>query len=300
MRENNYTPKVLVTGAGGYIGSYLIQCLLQNDIGCIAVDTFPEGQERYTPWIIAQNTAFSIQKNNVDSIRIPDEVDTVIHLAAVVGAKACDENPEEAKKTNLEATKKLLWKCKGRRFIFVNTNCGLPAGKSDETAELHPNSLYGQTKSDAEKLVVEHGGVSLRLASVFGVSIKMRDDLLLNFLVKEAIEYGQINLFEGSYKRNFVHVSDVCDVIIKMTSCGAKPSGIYNVAIPEHLTKLEVCDRIKRFRPNTKIILSDGKDPDARNYEVSTEKLAKWGWEASVTYEDGIKELINYYEFNSL
>lgn len=281
-----YPRKILITGAGGYIGSVLSEFLTMFHVPLVLVDVAP---------ITPKDSSVTAIQRDISDLAIPDDVDAVVHLAAVVGTKACAENPEEAKRTNLTETARLLDKCKNKRFIFVNTNCGLPPGFSDETAELSPTGVYAETKKEAEKLVLAAGGVSLRLASVYGVSPKMRDDLLLNFLVKEAVTKKEIQLFEGDVQRNFVHVNDVSYLIGRFIEA-QDVRGVFNVAIEEHKTKREIAHMIKRVLPDTKIVEVEGKDPDGRNYVVSTKKLRDYGFVLTHSYEDGIKELVRYYE----
>lgn len=294
--------KILITGAAGYLGSSLLTFLINDkSIKITALDKFAKKNQSllqccYRNYLTIADREFS----ELDLARLKD-FDVLIHLASIVGAKACDSDKDEAIRTNLELTEAIIKKRqKEQVFIFTNTNSGYQSdGVCDETSPLTPNSLYGKTKVEAEKTWLEGGGISLRFASLFGPSPKMRDDLLLNFLVKEAVFKKKIELFEGDYKRNFLCIFDAAAALSHIALHG-KGGEAYNVGIEdENYTKMEVCRRIQKHLPETEITQKKvwEKDPDQRNYIVTNQKIIQTGWLPSYSVDEGIEMLVKYYDY---
>lgn len=298
---------ILITGGAGYIGSVLTPYLLDRGHKVTVIDNL----------LYRQNSLFHVCSNkNFDFIngdvrnsslieKIISDFDVIIPLAALVGAPACEQNPEPAKTINLDSIKLLLkHKSKDLRVIFPTTNSGYGVGEKDafctEETPLRPVSLYGRTKVDAEKVVLDSDNtITLRLATVFGMSPRMRLDLLVNDFVLRALHDGVIVLFEEHFKRNFIHIMDIAytfeHCIEKFEQMKGRP---YNVGLSSaNLTKRQLAEQIKKHIYSLKIISSDiGKDPDKRDYIVSNERIESTGWSPRYSLDDGIEELIKGYK----
>ena len=213
---------ILVTGGAGYIGSVLVQILLKNNFNVTVLDNFLFKQKSLNQ--IKKNRQLNIVEGDVrDESIIKDLVtksDIIIPLAALVGAPLCDIKPKEAKEVNLDSMfllKSIL--SKNQRVILPVSNSGYGIGKSGEfcteESPLNPISLYGQTKVQSESIIMEReNSISFRLATVFGMSPRMRIDLLVNYFVNKALTEKKIQIFEGHFKRNYVHIKDVANVFL--------------------------------------------------------------------------------------
>jgi nucleoside-diphosphate-sugar epimerase len=228
----------------------------------------------------------------------------VVHLAAIVGASACDKDPALSTGVNLDAVKLLnRLRSPNQAVIFPNTNSGYGAttGESFCTEEtpLEPISLYGRTKVEAEReLLGAPNAVAFRLATVFGMSPRMRLDLLVNHFVHAAVTDGYLVLFEKDFKRNFVHVRDVADAFIfALRNVGRLAGGVYNLGLDSaNLSKEDLARAVQRHVPNFYLHFAPiGQDPDKRNYVVSSAKLAAAGFEARRSLDEGIRELLKGY-----
>jgi nucleoside-diphosphate-sugar epimerase len=236
--------------------------------------------------------------------------DVVVPLAALVGAPLCALCPDEAKAVNEDAVR---WLVQGlspeQMVVFPNTNSGygaMPPGSDaplDEDAPLTPISLYGRTKCRAEEYVRWHkNSVVFRLATVFGASPRMRTDLLANDMTLRAHRDGFVMLFDPDARRNFVHCRDVTDAFAKVIDCRAGTDsamwreGVYNLGCDSaNVTKLELCQIIKRHVPRFTWAIGEGHDPDARDYVISNARLSRAGFEAQRTLDDGVRELLKLY-----
>jgi nucleoside-diphosphate-sugar epimerase len=298
--------RVLVTGAAGYIGSVLCEHLLDAGHSVIGLDSMLYGEASL--FHLCSNEAFSFHRGDVrDEARIKDllsQVDAVIPLAAIVGAGACDRDPVMARTVNLESIQ-LLNRLRSRNQLVVypvtNSGYGTQSGEvyCTEETPLEPISLYGRTKVDAEaELLASENVVTLRLATVFGMSPRMRLDLLVNHFTYAALFDRYLVIFEKDFKRNFIHVRDVADCFLhclaNADSMAGKP---YNAGLDDaNLSKAELAETIKRFIPDFYIHYAEiGQDPDKRNYIVSNQRLREAGFAATRTLEDGIQELIKGY-----
>ena len=230
----------------------------------------------------------------------------LIPLAAIVGAPACDMDPQLATSTNFDAIRLLnKLRSKNQLIVYPTTNSGYGASSGEvlctEETPLHPISHYGRTKSDAEaELLGSENTITLRLATVFGMSPRMRLDLLVNHFVYVALNDGYVVLFEKDFKRNFVHIRDIADCFIYCIENSKKMVGKpYNVGLDSaNLSKEELALKIKEHLPNFYIHFAEvGSDPDKRNYIVSSQRLKKEGFEAKRSLDEGIKELIKGYQF---
>jgi nucleoside-diphosphate-sugar epimerase len=228
----------------------------------------------------------------------------LVPLAAVVGAPACDRDPSFARSVNLDAIR-LINRVRSPRqlVLYPTTNSGYGTQTGDvfctEDTPLEPISLYGQTKSQAEQELLESTNtVTLRLATVFGMSPRMRLDLLVNHFVYTAATDGYIVIFEKDFKRNYIHIRDVADCFVHCMENSKKMTGrAYNAGLDAaNLSKEELALKIKEFVPNFFVHFSEvGSDPDKRNYIVSNQRLREAGFEARRSLEDGIQELLKGY-----
>lgn len=299
--------KVLVTGGAGYIGSILVPALLGKGHEVTVLDNFFYNQNSLLD--VCNNQHLSVVRGDTRDEKLLESLlngqDFIIPLACLVGAPLCNKLPEEAKSINLEAIKMILkLRKKGQKIIFPNTNSGYGIGSANsfctEESPLRPISLYGRLKVKAEKELLTSGNaITLRLATVFGVSPRMRLDLLVNDFVYRAVNDGYVVLFEADFKRNYIHVRDVARAFIHAINNFEKMKNEpYNVGLTSaNLSKRELCEQIKKQIPRFTYVVSEiGKDLDQRNYIVSNERIEKTGFEPRVSLQDGISELIKGYQ----
>jgi len=298
--------KILITGGAGYIGSVLVEELLKVGHDLCVVDDFRYSENSLNH--LLHNSRLRIIKSDVREIELYrselDKADVVIPLAAIVGAPAVKSQPENSREINVRAVKKLFELSREDQFfIMPTTNSaygkGNEFGYCDENSPLNPISQYALDKVDIEKeLLNQTMGVSLRLATVFGVSTRMRTDLLVNDFVYRAYKDGVIALFEAQFRRNYIHVRDVARAMILMLENQAKAAGqVFNVGLSEaNMTKGELCLAIKEHIPKLEIVeIPYAKDPDQRDYVVSNLKIEKLGFECKYSINDGISELLKFY-----
>lgn len=300
--------KILITGGAGYIGNVLTRDLLRDQDNIVTVlDSFTYSQQNSFFDIINMSNLNVINHDVRDIYVLKEQIiknDIIIPLAGVVGAPACQKNQLLATELNLDQMiniKNLL--SKNQSLIVPTTNSGYGIGEKnqycDEQSPLNPISHYGKTKVEAEKHISDlENFISLRLATVFGVSARMRVDLLVNDFTLKAVRDKYIVLFEEHFKRNFIHVKDVSSAFIFcMNNFEKMKSNIYNLGLEDaNLSKLELC-KIIESKTDLKIISSKiGSDPDKRDYIVSNKKIEETGWKPLFTLDDGIKELIQSYK----
>lgn len=297
--------RILVTGGAGYIGSVLVPMLLQKDgiKKVVVIDNFMYGQAPLLDCI--HDNRLTIKNEPFSPLSYDfNEFDAVVHLACITGAPACDKNYALAWQTNLGLVKNLIEVLPSHvKLVFPCTNSGYGIGQDsiecDEETPLKPVSTYGQLKVSAEKDVLDWGGVSLRFATLFGVSPRMRLDLLVNDFVFRALNDKFLVLFESHFKRNYLHVRDGARSIIHALDNYQLMHGQpYNVGLSSaNLSKLDLARRIKEFLPQTSIITSEvAKDVDQRNYIVSNKKIEFTGFQTKYDLDDGIKELIRGFQ----
>ena len=299
--------KILVTGAAGYIGSVLVPILLKEGHEIIAVDNFMYNQGSLLE--CCHDKKLTVIRGDVrDKELIPKclkDADAIFPLACIVGAPACDRDPVTATTTNFDAVKILLeLRSKDQVIIFPTTNSGYGVGQEGiyctEKTPLNPVSLYGRLKVGIENVLLDDGNcISLRLATVFGISPRMRLDLLVNDFTYRAVTDRFIVLFEAHFKRNYIHVRDVAKAFIHcLDNFSAMKDEAYNVGLSEaNLSKLELCQEIKKQVPEFYFVEAEiGEDPDKRNYLVSNEKIEGTGFRPSVSLQAGIAELIKGYQ----
>lgn len=294
---------ILVTGGAGYLGSVLVPHLLSLGNSVTVLDNFMYCQNSLAECCRDKN--FDIVRGDVrDESKIKPllkTADVIIPLAALVGAPLCDNDTMAAKTTNFGAVKWIVDHAgKGQRIIYPTTNSGYGIGAKDkfctEETPLNPISLYGVVKSEAEKVVLAGGNsVTFRLATVFGMSSRMRIDLLVNDFVHRAVTDRFVVLFEGHFKRNYIHILDVARAFAHAIYNFEKMKGqAYNVGLSDaNLSKIELCKKIKKHLPQFVFLESPiGEDVDKRDYIVSNAKIEKSGFKPAQSIDDGIQELV--------
>jgi nucleoside-diphosphate-sugar epimerase len=296
--------RVLVTGGAGYLGSVLVPALLDRGFAVSVIDSFMYGQDSLAA--VCHRPEFSVVRGDVRSLDtmkpLLKEADIIIPLAALVGAPLCDRDPIAATSTNLRAIVDMLPHLAAtQRVILPVTNSGYGVGEAGkyctEETPIRPVSLYGRDKVEVERTLLDRhpSSISLRLATVFGMSPRMRLDLLVNDFTYRAYTDRFIVLFESHFKRNFIHVRDVARAFLHAIDHFDTMKGeIYNVGLSDaNLSKLELCEQIQRHLPSFVIHESDiGKDPDKRDYIISNEKIERTGYKPVFSLDDGIRELI--------
>ncbi|EFK08364.1 RmlD substrate binding domain protein [delta proteobacterium NaphS2] len=299
--------KFLVTGGAGYIGSILVPVLLTRGHQVTVLDSLIHGQ--YSLLDCCANPNFDFIKGDICDEALMSELlpkyDIIIPLAAIVGSPACKVNPTLTQLVNYDAHMKIVKKTSSsQKVIFPTTNSGYGIGEKDayctEESPLRPVSEYGQTKVAVEKALLDKGSaITFRLATVFGISPRMRMDLLVNDFVYRAYKDRSIILFEEHFRRNYIHVRDVADAFLFGVENYEKMKGEpYNVGLSSaNLTKRELCEKIRRHVPEFFIHSSPiGEDPDQRDYIVSNEKIEAMGWKPNYDLDMGIQELLKGYK----
>lgn len=294
--------KILVTGGAGYIGSVLVSELLKENYEVTVFDNLLFGGNSLFPYFINPNFKFS-NGDIRDTERLKKEMenkDVIIHLAAIVGYPACQKNPKLAVETNLESTINLVKNTKSNQYVlFGSTGSNYGAvtnGICTENTPLNPLSLYGETKTEAEKFLIENcNSTAYRFATAFGLSPRLRLDLLINDFVNKAINQKYIVVYESHFMRTFIHVKDIARSFIFAIENRDKMQGqIYNVGSNNmNYSKRDVCELIQK-RTDYYLHLADyGTDIDKRNYVVSYDKINSLGFDTTISIEQGIDELIS-------
>ena len=298
--------KILITGGAGYIGSVLTRRLLDEGHNITVLDNF-----MYNPNSLldcCESSHFQVVRGDCRDEKLISELasqaDVVIPLAALVGAPLCEQDPINAESTNVGAIGTLCRHLSSsQRVLFPVTNSGYGIGEKEkfctEESPLRPISFYGITKVEAEKIILEReNSVSFRLATVFGVSPRMRLDLLVNDFVWRAVNDRTLVLFEGHFKRNYIHVRDATKAFLHtMENFEAMKGQAYNVGLENaNLSKVELCQEIQTILPNFVYLEAPiGQDVDKRDYIVSNQKIMETGFVPDWTLPKGIEELVKSY-----
>lgn len=298
--------KILITGGAGYIGSMLSTRLIDLGYKVTVVDTLKYSKTSLAHLFINKNfTLYNEDIRNYKFIKkIINEFDFIFPLAALVGAPLCEKNKNEAREVNLKSIEKLLESVRNsQKIIYPTTNSGYGIGSKnkycDENSTLNPISLYGSTKVDAEKKILSRkNSISLRLATVFGYSYRMRTDLLVNNFVLRAVMDNKLELFEPNFRRNFIHIKDVVNgFTFCINNFNKLKSNSYNLGLSNaNLSKIGLAKVIKKQFPSLKISINNNKkDPDKRDYFVSNKKIENKGFRTQVSLINGINELKKLY-----
>ncbi|MBV8889166.1 MAG: NAD(P)-dependent oxidoreductase [Alphaproteobacteria bacterium] len=297
---------ILVTGGAGYLGSILVPRLLEAGHRVTVLDSFMFNQLPLAHLCADPN--LDIVRGDVrdyDTVmQIAGKADVVIPLAALVGAPLCARDPDAAVAVNRDAIVGMLKRLsKDQRVLYPTTNSGYGIGEPGkactEETPLRPISLYGRVKSEAERAVLEFGSsVGFRLATVFGMSPRMRLDLLVNDFVYRAVTDRAVVLFEAHFIRNYIHVRDVARAFVHaLDNFEAMRGQVYNVGLSDaNVSKAQLCERIKRHVPDFYYVeAAIGEDPDKRDYIVSNAKIEATGYLPAHSLDHGIVELIKGY-----
>ena len=296
--------RILVTGGAGYLGSVLVPELLARAHQVTVLDNFMYGQNGLLGCCAAPG--LEIIRADVREEMDVSSYDAFILLAAIVGAPACDLDRTAAVTTNFLSVERLARVAQGRPVIYPNTNSGYGHGENcTEDTPLKPLSLYASTKAQAEAAVLTARGVSLRFATLFGTSPRMRLDLMVNDFTYRAVHDRALTLFEPNFRRNFLHVRDAARVVVYALQNYGKMGGrvsnggqVFNAGLSSaNMTKLELCEAIRHRIPDfTWSVVENRSDGDQRDYLVSNVKLEATGWRAVYSLDDGIMELIRAYQ----
>ena len=295
--------RVLVTGGAGYIGSTLVPDLLSKKHHVTVLDNFMYKQTSLASSVKHKNLSLVFGDVRDESLMksLISKADIIIPLAAIVGAPACDKDPITAQAINKDS---ILWLLRqlspAQQIIMPTTNSAYGSGDKnnfcDEKSPLNPLSLYARDKVVVEEALMHHeNATSFRLATVFGISPRMRLDLLVNNFVYRAITDGFVIVFEGHFKRNYIHVEDVVQAFNLALDHNERFKGeIFNVGLSEaNISKLELCKEIQKIVPSfTFLEAALGKDPDQRNYIVSNTKIESRGFSPKVNLREGLSELV--------
>ena len=296
---------ILVTGGAGYIGSILVPELLKRNYNVTVIDNLLFRQNPLADCCQYKNFRFiKADIRDYDLMdRLISEVDLIIPLACIVGAPACSAHEQMAQEVNYAAHKHIVFRVTDNQHVlFPTTNSGYGIGGEEfctEESSLNPISSYGKWKVEIERLFLEKGAITFRFATAFGVSPRMRMDLLVNDFTYKAYKDGSIILFEDHFRRNFIHIRDIANTFLVGIALLYKSvrGEAYNVGNSSaNLTKKQLCAKIQEYVPELYIhTAAIGKDPDKRDYFVSNEKLEKTDWKCNYSLDDGIRELLKYY-----
>ncbi len=296
--------RILVTGGAGYIGSLLCPALLEAGHAVIVLDRLMFGVQPILHFI--SHPTLEVVHGDIRDPRVvaplAARADAVLHLAAIVGSPACAADPTTAATTNVDGTRTLVDALSASQML-VYASTGSIYGRCEtvatEATPSDPLTLYGRTKRDAEQLVVEQGGVALRFATAFGLSPRLRLDLLVNDFCYQACHDRQVILFEGHHRRTFLHVRDAAAAYpFTLDHYPAMRGDVYNVGGSAlTYTKIEVARAIAAQQPFYLHEADVGEDLDKRNYEVSYAKIDALGYHATITLDEGIREMLRVVPF---
>jgi nucleoside-diphosphate-sugar epimerase len=294
---------IFITGGAGYIGTTLIPLLLENNFKITVYDSlmFNNG-DKLIPYMTNKNFTF-IEGDIRDKEKLSKHIkghDIVIHLAALVGFPICREKGEkESYDVNVIGTKNVIDTMTDEQYLLfgsTGSNYGEVIGVCTEETPLNPLSIYGRTKTEAEKLVLNrNNSTAFRFATAFGVSPRLRLDLLINDLTYKALTEGYAVIYESHFMRTFVHVKDIARVFLhSINNMDIMRNNVYNVGSDNmNASKKEICELIKNEIPNVYFNYADvGEDADKRNYQVSYDKIKSTGFDTVISLPDGIKEII--------
>ena len=298
--------KIFITGGAGYLGSVIVGKMLNDGHEVVVLDKLLFNQTSLLQY--TSNPKFKFIYGDVRNVELLQtlckEADAIIPLAAIVGFPACASDPKLAKEINFDQIFNIVKFAKDKKILYPNTNSGygLGTGQKECTEEspIAPISVYGQTKCDSENFLrANTSAITFRLATVFGVSPRMRTDLLVNDFTYKAITDKYIVIFEKNFKRNFIHVEDVASAFLFMLENYETYKGeIFNVGLSSaNLSKQELLEKIQSHVKDFAVSYNDFyEDPDKRDYIVSNAKIEATGWMPEWDLDKGIKQLIQGYQ----
>jgi nucleoside-diphosphate-sugar epimerase len=293
---------ILITGGAGYKGILLTEKLLELGYHVTILDNFMYGYDSVLHLI--QNKKLKINKTDIRNLKKSDvqDFDVIFHLSGISGMPACANNPHSAESINVESVKKLT-EFLSKNQLLINASTTSMYGFSDvicdENTIVKPVSIYGKTKFISENIIQEReNSISLRFATVFGVSPRMRHDLMVNDFTYKAINDRSIILFAGETKRTFIHINDAINAyIFSMNNHNIMKGNIFNVGDENmNLSKKEISNNISKY-VNFELIESTLPDLDKRNFEISFQKIKNLGFTVNHNLDDGIKDLVKLYSF---
>ena len=298
--------KILITGGAGYLGSVIVDKMLKAGYEVVVLDKLLFNQTSLLQYTSNPNFKFIYGDVRNESLleELCKKADVIIPLAAIVGFPACAADPALAKEINFDQIFNIVKFARDKKILYPNTNSGygIGVGQTDCTEEspLTPISVYGQTKCDAENFLrANTSAITFRLATVFGVSPRMRTDLLVNDFVYKAITDKYIVVFEKNFKRNFIHIEDVASAFLFMIGNYDFYKGeVFNVGLSSaNLSKKELLEKIQSHVKDFAVSYNDYyEDPDKRDYIVSNAKIEEAGWMPEWDLDRGIKQLIQGYQ----
>lgn len=293
---------ILVTGGAGYKGVKLSKALLDKGHKVTVLDNFMYGFSSVFHLVPDKN--FTVVSKDIRNIEKEDVrgYDMIYHLAGISGYPACEANPHSAQLINVDATDKIAkMLLKKQILVYASTTSfyGSSGKHMDEKSKVNPVSLYGITKYKAERIVMKRdNSVALRFATLFGVSPKMRNSLMVNDFVHRAISERSLVLFDSKSVRTFLHLDDAISAYVMVSENPSKFIGkVFNVGDDNmNFSKLELAKKIKKH-VDFKIIDSTLADFDKRDFIIDYSRISKLGFKATKTIDDGIKELVKLYSF---
>ena len=293
---------IAVTGGAGYVGSLLVPALLKAKYRVRVIDNMMYGVDSLLP--VLSNPLLEVVKADVRNSlkKYVADADAVIHLAAISGFPACADNPSAARAINIAATQQLIRSLTAKQLlIYASTTSfyGDAPGVSDESSPAKPVSEYGKTKYRAEQIVMQRpNSIALRFATLFGVSPRMRVDLLVNDFVRRALYERYLVLFEADTKRTFLHVGDaVRAYLLTLQNADKMIGNAYNVGSEKfNFSKADIAEAI-RDKTGCVVTKAEIGDFDVRNFETSFAKIQKFGFKPHISLDTGVQELVKLYEF---
>lgn len=298
--ESSLSEKIVVTGGAGYVGTTLVPHLLREGYRVTVLDNLRFGGEGLIPNFIHPNFKF-VELDILDPALASHvaDADAVVHLAALVGYPICKKLPDEARRTNLQGTRHLLDVMKPETKLInfsTGSNYGEVMGICDEDTPLNPLSLYGETKTQSELWCMERpNSVALRFATAFGLSPRMRLDLMINDFTYQALVNRYLLVYERHFRRTFIHVTDMARIVPHLLRRWDQAAGRrFNVGSESMNYTKEQITRLLQSKFNFHLYFADvGSDEDKRDYEVSYARVRALGFETAVDIDRGLDELIH-------
>ena len=297
--------KVLITGGAGYIGTSLTPLLLKKGYHVKAIDNLSFGGEALIPFFSYPN--YSFQKGDIRDVssmkQALDGIDCIIHLAGIVGYPACRKYPKESREINLDANR-LLLDLASKEQLILYASTGSTYGEligelCTETTPLNPLTDYGKQKMEAEEMIMNRGNaVSFRFATAYGVSPRLRLDLLINDFTFKAVKDKTLIVYEKHFMRTFIHVRDMArSFLFALEHFDTMKDEVYNVGDnAQNFSKEKICFMIREKIEYYLHFAEIGKDLDQRNYMVSYKKISDLGFQCNTSVSEGIDELLKVAE----